>query len=721
MGGAESWLLSAIDHQSSNRLELSAILLADGPLRAELESRGIPVTVRHVGRTGVAIVRNAFWLRRALRELDPDVALANGVKAAAVASPAALLAGVRSVWVKHDHSFDGRLTRWLGKITSRVVATSAQVADGAARSDVVVLEPARPEAPHPVEWARRELTDAGIPFPLSGPLLAMVGRVVPYKGIDTAIRALALPGGASWHLAVIGDTEPQRPAEKQRLAELAAELGVADRVHITAGIPRAGRLLPAADAVAVLTRPDGPRTPGREGFGITAVEAMVAGLPVVAIDDGGAVAGRLAASADQPAAGIVVPNGDAETVAAGVAAALARLADPDHGSRLGAQGKQWAAAHPDATTQADRLTAILAEAAFRPGAGIVDGPPLSVLSPIRDEISDIDKLIGGVLGQLGPDDEYLIADGGSTDGTIERIEAWQQRDDRIQLIVTPGGTPAINRNAAAKRARHEYIACVDAGCDPAEGWLAGMRAAAAESASGNRGVNRSRQEGFGLFQGVYRVGIRPDRAFEKGMAAVAWPDPHELRRPGPFRQIYGKLLGRRFTPNRVDSRILGFHHDVWREVGGFDETLATAEDEAFGRAVQATGARMVTTLDSEITLWQRDSVWATFKQFRGYGRGGGQSRSVKLLARDGVRVLVYPAAAGLVVFGGWWGAAAVVGGGLLYLSLPISRVFRRRQSPLILLLIPFCAALKDVAKVVGTTQGFLASSWKPTQRRAKRT
>ena len=702
LGGAESWLLSILD--STDRLQVEVILLADGPLRAELAARGVPVTVHPVGPRPLDIARAAGWLRRELRRRDPDVAVGNGIKAQAALAPAAFAAGVPTVWVKHDHSYDQKLAPWLAKASTRVVATAEAVAVAAGRADALVIEPPRPAEPLPPAEATAVLAALGAPIcaPVGrhhagNPVLVMLGRFVPYKGIDTAIRALAEPGGESWTLVAIGGDEPNRPDERQRLRSLATVLGVARRVKLCPYQPGPSRLLSGADAVAVLTRPDGPRTPGKEGFGMSALEAMVAGVPVIGIADDGPIAARIAPDADGRAAGIAVP---ADTAAA-VARALGMLADPATRRALGAEGRRRAASHPDAADTARRFTAVLAEAARRPGAGLSRGPALSIVSPVLNEAANIDRLVAPISAQLAPDDEYLLVDGASTDGTAELIEAWSVRDPRIRLIRSPGGTIANSRNQGIAVARNDFIACTDAGCDPGPNWVAGFRAAAAETAAADA------EPAAALYVGVYRAGIRPGKPFEQVMAAVSWPDPTELRRPTPLRTLYGKLFGRAFSPRRVDGRSVAFSRDAWAAAGGFPEHLCTAEDEAFGRAVVATGGRSALTLDAEVTWHQRGTVAATFRQFRGYGKGGGASRSPQLLGRDAARVLAYAGLGLAATKGGVTGKVLAAAGVAAYLSLPASRVIRRGQSPLILPLLPAALLLKDVAKVVGTAESLL--------------
>ncbi len=67
LGGAELYLLRLLD--ATDRLEPHALLLRDGPLRAELETRGVPVEVLSVGRRGRDLARRAAR-RRGLAAAD---------------------------------------------------------------------------------------------------------------------------------------------------------------------------------------------------------------------------------------------------------------------------------------------------------------------------------------------------------------------------------------------------------------------------------------------------------------------------------------------------------------------------------------------------------------------------------------------------------------------------------------------------------------------------
>ncbi|MCG7597655.1 glycosyltransferase [Mycobacterium sp. PSTR-4-N] len=153
--------------------------------------------------------------------------------------------------------------------------------------------------------------------------IVSVGRLVPRKGFETLIRAM--PQIPAAELVIVGGpdkSELDRDAEAQRLNAVAAQFGVADRVHFYGAIARdeMPMLLRSADVVAA--------TPWYEPFGIVPLEAMSCGVPVVA----SAVGGMLDTVVDD-VTGRLVPPRDAQRCAdainpiladAGLRAALGR-------------------------------------------------------------------------------------------------------------------------------------------------------------------------------------------------------------------------------------------------------------------------------------------------------------------------------------------------------------------------------------------------------------
>ena len=353
IGGAERWLLDVLGH--TDRLSVRAIVLEAGPFADALHERGTRVEVIPTGRTGAHILATAVRLATRFRRRRPDVVLANGVKAAAAAVPAGWLVGVPTVWAKHDFARDATLARPLGRMAGRVLAVSPGVARATGRGDVVLAPPTVPVGPAPREEARAVLRDMGVPID-DGPVVGMATRLTPVKGVDTAVRALARPAARDWRLVVLGPDDPTAPGERDRLHALASRLGVAGRVDLVGWVPEAARWLGAFDVVAVLTRTE-PSGFGREGFGMAALEALYAGVPVLGAEDSAEVA-RLARGG-----GRTVPADDPERVAS----ALLRLRD--EGPWPGAPLTAVVADHPSAAEVAARVVDTLADAASTAARG----------------------------------------------------------------------------------------------------------------------------------------------------------------------------------------------------------------------------------------------------------------------------------------------------------------------------------------------------------------
>lgn len=159
--------------------------------------------------------------------------------------------------------------------------------------------------------------------------IVSIGRLVPRKGIDDAIRALvALP---DVELVIAGGppaAELEHDDEAQRLLMIARQAGVADRVDLRGGVARddVPPLLRSADVVVC--------TPWYEPFGIVPLEAMACGVPVVA----SAVGGMLD-TVVEGVTGLHVPPRDPQALAI----ALQRLLDdPVLRQRMSANGRRRA-------------------------------------------------------------------------------------------------------------------------------------------------------------------------------------------------------------------------------------------------------------------------------------------------------------------------------------------------------------------------------------------
>ena len=199
----------------------------------------------------------------------------------------------------------------------RVTAVSPAVAD-----DVLEYEPS--------VAARLSVIVNGItppvhdvsPVPKGPPRLLCMGRLDHQKGFDLAVAALARLRGTyqEARLVVAGDGP-----ERDRLRELARELGVDDRIDFLGevGPEDVGPLLDACRAVVMPSR--------FEGLPLVALEAAWAGRPIVAAESPG-----LADAVVPGETALTVPAEDADALAKGVAQLLA---DPERAGELGRRAR----------------------------------------------------------------------------------------------------------------------------------------------------------------------------------------------------------------------------------------------------------------------------------------------------------------------------------------------------------------------------------------------
>jgi glycosyltransferase involved in cell wall biosynthesis len=89
-------------------------------------------------------------------------------------------------------------------------------------------------------------------------------------------------------------------------------------------------------------------------------------------------------------------------------------------------------------------------------------PAVSVITPAYNVDAYLEATAQSVLGQTYRDLELIIADDGSTDGSLDIARRVQASDpSRVQLLSRPNGGPSAARNAALGLARGEYLALLD--------------------------------------------------------------------------------------------------------------------------------------------------------------------------------------------------------------------------------------------------------------------
>jgi glycosyltransferase involved in cell wall biosynthesis len=275
------------------------------------EAPELPYTVLQKGQFSTGFIES-FWmiwhLPRLVRTMRPDVVFCAGNSYTIVAVALRLILGRRCPPIVHRVSND--LVRRDLPSLFRLVNRAWQHLQAPAFAAIVgMAEPARAEIieymgadpKNVVAINNASLTDADVdrlahsrslaPRDWTGRRYLAVGRLAPQKNFALLLTAFARMARLDDRLTIVGEG-PLRAALTRR----AAALGIADRVHLPGHQNRVDPWFATADALVLSS--------DYEGLGIVVIEALAAGLPVVATDCGPNMAmlvgdvGRLVAPRD---------------------------------------------------------------------------------------------------------------------------------------------------------------------------------------------------------------------------------------------------------------------------------------------------------------------------------------------------------------------------------------------------------------------------------------
>ena len=225
-----------------------------------------------------------------------------------------------------------------------------------------------------------------------------------------------------------------------------------------------------------------------------------------------------------------------------------------------------------------------------------DLEPVAVIVTVRNEAGSIGALLGSILSGTRLPDEIVVADGGSSDRTLELLHSRAAADPRIRAVSAPGNR-SVGRNAAVRASRSPIIACTDAGVEVEPDWL--------------ERITRP----FDLVPETDVVaGVTVPAGttwFERAAGVISAPRADEIN-----------LV--RFLPS---TRSVAFRRSAWERVRGFDESLAHNEDTPFALELKRSGARFHFEPRARVRWRPRGDVGSFFRQHRRFGFGDGESRA----------------------------------------------------------------------------------------------
>lgn len=338
ISGAERHLLVLLEALRQRGVDAHLLMLVEdgkpmADMAREAQARGIPLRALTIQRDiNPSLV---FKLRRALREIAPDIAHSHLIHGDLYGLCAAKLAGI-GVVISSRHNDDQfrhhpvwrRISPWLWRATSGGIAISAAIKDfmiqveGAPSEKIRVARYGLQEtwvADAELRAARQRLT-AELRLDEDALLLGIVCRLVEQKGIAYALRAFQRMRARfpTAHLIIAGDGEL-----RSELEALAAELGISAHVHWLGWRSDAATMIGAFDALLLPSL--------WEGFGLVLLEAMARRVPVIA--------SRVSAIPEvvvHGETGLLVAPRDVDALAAAMTRLLADHALRQHMGLLGA-------------------------------------------------------------------------------------------------------------------------------------------------------------------------------------------------------------------------------------------------------------------------------------------------------------------------------------------------------------------------------------------------
>jgi glycosyltransferase involved in cell wall biosynthesis len=322
---------------------------------------------------------------------------------------------------------------------------------------------------------------------------------------------------------------------------------------------------------------------------------------------------------------------------------------------------------------------------------------VSVIVTVLNERQALESLLQSLEVQTRPPDEVVIADGGSTDGTLDLLRAWASSARLpLRFLERPGANISEGRNAAIAAATGDLLASTDAGVRLERDWL-------------ERLTSPFEAEGKHRFVAVVSGWFTadPQTLFETAMGATVLPHLKEIKPD-------------QFLPS---SRSAAFHRVAWEAARGYPEWLDYCEDLVFDFRLRALYGPFPFVPEAVVHFRPRGTLRAFFKQYYHYARGDGKADLWR--RRHAIRYLTYlvavPVLVALALLHSPWWAMALLAGAIAYMATPYRRLasMLAPYGPLdrlkAVFLVPVIRVVGDVAKMIGYPEG-LAWRWQNRRR-----
>lgn len=312
---------------------------------------------------------------------------------------------------------------------------------------------------------------------------------------------------------------------------------------------------------------------------------------------------------------------------------------------------------------------------------IIDHMQISLVITVLNEAATIEALCQSIANQSLVPTETIIVDGGSTDDTVALLENCKVRWPKLNLsIITKPGNRSVGRNYGIHKATSPWIAITDAGCAPESNWLAELVKTQQSSAA---------KVVAGYYHGIATTPL--------SQAII----PYVLVMPDQIDPL-------NFLPA---TRSMLLHRSVWKQLGGFDESLSHNEDYVLARKMQSQGVTIGFAKKAVVRWQSRQTLPEFWTMIYRFAWGDAEA----LCWRPKV-ALIFGRYASVVLLMVWLSqqpsSSQLVGSSGVFLLLVAYLLWaikkNLRYAPAGWYWLPILQLIADLAVMTGTTRGLLS-------------
>jgi len=225
---------------------------------------------------------------------------------------------------------------------------------------------------------------------------------------------------------------------------------------------------------------------------------------------------------------------------------------------------------------------------------------VSLVSTILNDRKGAEDLLEDLRSQSRLPNEFVVLDGGSTDGTFEWLrDASANLPYELRVFQERGANVSRGRNLAIENARHDVVLTTDFGCRLHRDWIKELTAPF------------ERDPAVEIVTGSWKI---RDEDIQTPVQWAEWA-------------LAGGRMGLNATPTCLAStRSLAFRRRAWLDFGRYPEDLTLAGDDAIFSLWMVAAKRNIAAAPRAICYWHRfPKLWSYFKEARRNFRGAGEA------------------------------------------------------------------------------------------------